>query len=50
MHLCEKIPEIIYIVKKAETLGKIAKDNNMSMQEILNINPQIKNPNKIYPG
>lgn len=46
----EKIPEIIYIAKNTDTLGKIAKNNNMSIKEILDINPQIKNPDRIYPG
>ena len=39
-----------YTVVKGDTLSKIAKKNNLSLQTLLALNPQIKNPNRIYPG
>lgn len=39
-----------YTVKKGDTMWAIAKRNNMSLKELVNKNPQIKNPNLIYPG
>lgn len=39
-----------YIVVKGDTLNRIARRNNMSLSELLALNPQIKNPNRIYPG
>ena len=39
-----------YTVVKGDTLSKIAKKNNLSLQALLALNPQIKNPNRIYPG
>ena len=41
--------EIIYIVKKGDYLGKIAKEYNTTVQEIARIN-NISNVNLIYPG
>lgn len=39
----------IYIVKKNDTLSKIAKKFNVDIEDILNLN-NIKNPNLIYPN
>lgn len=39
-----------YTVKKGETLSLIAKRNKMSLKDLVSKNPQIKNPNLIYPG
>ena len=39
-----------YIVKRGDTLGKIAKQYSVSLQELLEINPQIENPDMIFPG
>lgn len=39
-----------YTVVKGDTLGKIARKNNLTLSELLALNPQIKNPNRIYPG
>lgn len=39
-----------YIVVKGDTLGKIARKNNVTLSALLALNPQIKNPNLIYPG
>lgn len=38
-----------YIVKKNDTLSKIAKNNNTTISKILSLN-NIKNKNLIYPG
>lgn len=39
-----------YIVKSGDTLYKIAKQFNLSLQVILSVNPQIHNPNVIAIG
>ena len=39
-----------YIVKKGDFLGKIAKQNATSVERLLKINPQIKDPDKIFIG
>lgn len=39
-----------YTVKAGDTLSKIAKLNNVSLKDILSINPEIKNPNIIRVG
>lgn len=44
------IQPTMYIVKKGDTLNKIAKAHNMTLREIIMLNPQIKNPNLIYVG
>lgn len=36
-----------YIVKKGDTLDKIARDNNMTLDQLLAKNKGIKDPNKI---
>lgn len=38
------------LLKKGDTLFSIAEDNNLSISELLEINPQIKNPDMIYAG
>jgi LysM repeat protein len=40
----------IHAVAKGETLWKIATSYGLTMAQILSLNPQIKNPNRIYPG
>ena len=40
----------VYNVKQGDTLSKIAKDNNISVSKLLQINPQIKNENVINVG
>lgn len=42
--------EIIHIVKSGETLSKIAKEYGTTWQKIAAINPEISNPNLIFPG
>jgi len=39
-----------YTVKAGDTLGKIARANNMTLDELAAKNPQIKNVNLIVPG
>ena len=39
-----------YTVKKGDTLGRIAAVNKVSIAQIIALNPQIKNINRIYPG
>lgn len=40
---------IEYIVTRGDTLYCIAVRNNMPLSKLLALNPQIKNPNRIYP-
>jgi LysM repeat protein len=37
-----------YKVKPGDTMFVIAKDHNMSLPELMKLNPDIKNPDKIY--
>ena len=50
----EPIPEPVeyvdYTVKKGDTLNAIAKKYNVTLSAIMAVNPQIKDPNKIYVG
>lgn len=39
-----------YIVRKGDTLSGIASAHNMTLTALEKLNPQIKNPNLIYPG
>ena len=38
------------LLKRGDTLFSIAEDNNLSISELLKMNPQIKNPDTIYAG
>ena len=42
--------EKYHIVKPGEDLGKIAKAEGTTVEELIRLNPWIKNPNLIYPG
>lgn len=44
-----RVPEG-HTVKPGDTLSAIARANNVGLQELINANPQIKNPDLIYPG
>lgn len=46
----EKIPNNYYTVVSGDTLSVIARRNGVSLQDVIKMNPQIKNPNRIYPG
>jgi peptidoglycan DL-endopeptidase LytE len=37
-------------VERGDTLGKIAKEHNMTLKDLINLNPHITNPNRIVPG
>lgn len=37
-------------VQKGESLWKISKDNNVRLKDLINANPQIDDPDMIYPG
>jgi hypothetical protein len=40
-----------HIVKRGETLGKIARDNRITLAQLLNVNPQFRaNPDIVHPG
>lgn len=39
-----------HIVKQGDTMWAIAKRNGISLNDLVDKNPQIKNPNLIYPG
>ena len=41
---------VYYTVKSGEDLTKIAKKNNTTVEELVKLNPQIKDPNLIYKG
>lgn len=40
----------IHTVKKGDTLWQIAKTHNVTLDELMDANPQITNPNQIYIG
>lgn len=40
----------VYTVKSGDTLSGIAQQQGVSLSQLVSANPQIKNPNLIYPG
>ena len=44
----EELPDVT--VKAGDTLSAIAAENNLPVQDVIDANPQIKNPNLIRPG
>ena len=44
------LKEISKILEKGDTLFSIARDNNVTMKQLLRANPNIKDPNKIFAG
>lgn len=45
-----KVEPKYYTVVKGDTMGKIARKFGLTLKELIAMNPQIKNPNLIYPG
>ncbi len=41
---------MLYIVQKGENLSAIARRHGLKLSQLLAYNPQILNPNLIYPG
>ena len=41
---------VYYVVKAGDSLGAIAKAHGVGLDEVIKMNPQIKNPNLIYKG
>lgn len=50
IYLSDKTIEEYYTVAKGDTLGAIARKFNMSLNKLLGLNPDIKNPNLIHAG
>jgi len=50
IYLSSNTSEEFYTVKKGDTLGAIARKFNISLNKLLGLNPDIKNPNLIHPG
>lgn len=50
IYLTSQTVEAYYSVKPGDTLSAIAKKHNMSLQKLLGLNPDIKNPNIINIG
>ncbi|MDL2300447.1 LysM peptidoglycan-binding domain-containing protein, partial [Clostridiaceae bacterium OttesenSCG-928-D20] len=42
--------EQYYIVVRGDNLWNIARRHGVNLQDVIRLNPQIKNPNLIYPG
>ncbi len=39
-----------YMVRRGDSLHKIARKTGTSTERLIRLNPQISNPNRIYPG
>ena len=50
IYLSSKDTEEYYYVKKGDTLSSIARKYNISLNKLLGLNPDIKNPNLIHVG
>jgi LysM repeat protein len=40
----------VYVIKKGDTLSKIATQHGLTLDQLMTANPQIKDPNKITEG
>lgn len=53
-NICEELRSLprplIYVVKKNDNIYQLAKCFDISIKELLQVNPQIQNPDMIYPG
>jgi len=38
------------LLKRGDTLFSIARENDLSVEQLLKLNPQLKNPDEIYAG
>jgi LysM repeat protein len=45
-----KMNTVPYQVVRGDSLTKIARENNVDVQTLIRINPEIKNPDRIFPG
>lgn len=45
-----KMNTVPYEVRRGDNLTKIARDNDTDVQTLIRINPEIKNPDRIFPG
>ena len=50
IYLSDKTIEEYYVVRKGDTLNSISTKFNMSLNKLLGLNPDIKNPNLIHVG
>ena len=41
---------LIYVIRKNDNIYQLAKCFNISIQELLKVNPHIQNPDMVYPG
>ena len=39
-----------YTVRSGDTMGKIARQHGVTLQQLLDANPQVRNPNMIHVG
>lgn len=50
MHMKKIHHKMVHTVKPGETLWKIAHHHHTTVHHLIHLNPQIKDPNLIYPG
>ena len=49
-HSGNQVATVPYVVKRGDTLGGIARRYNTNVATLLRLNPQIRNPNRLYVG
>jgi len=45
-----KMNTVPYEVRRGDSFTKIARENNIDVQTLIKLNPEIKNPDRIFPG